>query len=338
MSLSPIISAAEIRQARKTLLATLRRGCRPYRRWIGWRGGSGEYDVEWNPHDGFWFQANPSPYYGRWIIWFGNDDPISARMLNIVCEVNPPDDGINRQCAGLFVSETDSAVYLTHSGKIGGGRKGIGKSAFLSHYRGARESVSWPDGNETEVIVIGRIDGERFAAQVANFIHEVQRFKTAAAGGGESPKSAEQLSAPPAAPQFNQEFSGQRRGYRVRSEIESRCDHGLIVNALAKTLQAIGLAVANDQNHDLYVLARNGHMKTLFEAKTDVTTSTIYQAIGQLLYHYATQSPPPSPVMVLPAAPDATTKRVLDRLQIKVLVFGWQGQQPVFRNLSDVIE
>ncbi len=319
------------------MLATLRRGCRTYRRSIGWQGGSGEYDVEWNPHNGFGFQANPSPYDGRWIIWFGNDDPVGARMLNIVCEVNPPDDGINRRCAGLFVSDTASAVYLTHSGKIGGGRKGIGKSAFLSHYRGARETVAWPDGNETEVIVIGRVDGDRLVAQVANFIHEVQRFKTAAAGGGESPKSAEQQSAPPAEPQFNQEFSGQRRGYRVPSEIESRCDHGLIINALANALQAVGLAVANDQNRDLYVPSRNGRVQTLFEAKADITTSTIYQAIGQLLYHSATQTPSPTLVMVLPGTPDATTKRVLERLQIKVLTFDWQDQQPAFRNLSEVV-
>jgi hypothetical protein len=78
-------------------------------------------------------------------------------------------------------------------------------------------------------------------------------------------------------------------------------------------------------------------LRFLFEAKTDVTTSTVYQAIGQLLYHSATQTPPPTLVMVLPAPPDATTSRVLDRLGVKVLVFTWESQQPTFCSLSEIV-
>jgi len=313
------------------MLATLRRGLPTYRRWIGWQGGSGKYDVQWNAHERFWVFAN------QWAILFGTDDPTPERMLNIVCTINSPKKNYNRRCAGLFVRDMDDAVYLTHSGKIGGGRKGICKSAFLPNYRGAQETVAWADGKESEVIVIGRIDGERFVAQVANFVREVQRFKTNATGRGDPAADAQQQRMPPAEPQFNEEFSGQRRGYHVRSKIETNCDHGLIVNALAKALQAIGLKVANDKPRDLYVAGRSGKMKTLFEIKTDVSTSTIYQAIGQLLFHSDTQTQPPTLVMVLPTAPDATTKCVLERLQIKVLVFGWQEHQPTFNNLMEII-
>jgi hypothetical protein len=42
--------------------------------------------------------------------------------------------------------------------------------------------------------------------------------------------------------------------------------------------------------------------------------------------------------MVLPATPAAITKRVLERLQIKVLVFGWQEHQPTFNDLTEIIE
>jgi hypothetical protein len=337
MSLVPITSAAEIRLARKTMLATLRRGCPTYRRLIGWQGGSGEYDVQWNANEGFWVCADSFLDADWWVILFGTDDPVPERMLNIVCEINPPKKNYNRRCAGLFVRDMDGTIYLTHSGKIGGGRKGIGKSAFLSNYRGARETVAWPDGKKSEVIVIGRIDGKRLAAQVANFVREVQRFKTSA-GRGEPPAEAQQEPTPPVKPEFNEEFSGQRRGYLVRSIIEANCDHGPIVSALARALQAIGFKVANDKNRDLYVAGRNGEMKALFEAKTDVSTGTIYQAIGQLLYHSASQNPPPTLVMVLPATPAAITKRVLERLQIKVLVFGWQEHQPTFNNLTEIIE
>lgn len=121
------------------------------------------------------------------------------------------------------------------------------------------------------------------------------------------------------------------------SDIEGRCDHGVIVNALADALHQLGVQVANDQNRDLYVPGENGWMKSLFEAKTDVSTSTVYQAIGQLLYHSATQSPRPPLVMVLPADPDQATRRVLQTLSISVLVFDWQDQRPHFQNLPQVI-
>lgn len=333
MKLIPLIAAADTAQARRIMLATLQLGCGTYRRWIGWQGGSGEYDVQWNSKHGFWLRADETPYFGRWIIWFGNEHPENKRMLAIVCEINPPEDGINRQCGGLFVRDDNGSIYFAHSGKIGGGRKGIGKSAFLSAYRGTRERVAWPDGKKSEVIVLGRIDGDRFAAQIANFISEVQRFKASAAQNGEN---ALNKSAPPE-PQFNPEFSGKRNGYRMPPEIEARCDHGLVVSALANALQAIGIGVANDQNRDLYIPSHKSRMRILFEVKTDVTTSSVYQAIGQLHYHSALQTPPPSLVMVLPGTPNTETKRVLVRLQIKVLVFGWEDSQPVFRNLRELI-
>jgi hypothetical protein len=335
MSLSPLTSEAEIRQARETMLATLRPGCRKLRRWIGWQGGRGEFDTYWNSHEEFWWAAVESQEEQRHILFFGSDDPAGRMQHGIDVEVNPPKSGIDRRCAGLFVRDTEGAVYLTHSGKVGGGRRGIGKNAFQSAYRGARETVSWPDGEETEVIVIGRIDSEQLQTHVSHFVWEVRRFKTSVSGGRESSTDQEQSSPPE--PGFKPEFFGRRRGYHVRSEIETRCDHGLIVNALAEALEAMGLKVANDQNRDLYIPARNGQMKLLFEVKPDKNTSAVYQAIGQLLYHSANQTSLPTLVMVLPAEPDTTTKRVLDRLQIKVLAFDWQDQQPTFRNLAAII-
>ena len=125
-------------------------------------------DVEWNDR--------PRLVLGRKVsllrnlyMFLGCNYPADVGSLSIACELNPPEKDINRQCAGLFLRDTEGIIYVAHSGKIGGGRKGIGKSAFLSTYRGARESVTWPDGTESEVIVIGRVDGDRLPAQVANF-------------------------------------------------------------------------------------------------------------------------------------------------------------------------
>ena len=54
---------------------------------------------------------------------------------NIVVEINIPviPDG---RVGGVFVRQTSTGkIYLMHHGKIGGGRKGIGKTAFLNGFR-----------------------------------------------------------------------------------------------------------------------------------------------------------------------------------------------------------
>jgi hypothetical protein len=102
-------------------------------------------------------------------------------------------------------------------------------------------------------------------------------------------------------------------------------------------LQEGGLEVGNDQNRDLYVADRDGRTELLFEAKTDVSTSSVYQAIGQLIFHSVTHEPQPKLVLVLPASPDVATNRVLDRLNIRVLAFQWEKDKPIFLNLQEVL-
>jgi hypothetical protein len=336
MSLIPLISPAEIAAAHTTIVSNLRRGCVQYRRVLGWPGGNLECDLDWNSRARFWFSANPFPDNHRWLTFFGGDDPADRRMLGIIFEANFPKGTIDRRCAGVFVrDDSDGSTYFAHSGKIGGGRKGIGKSAFLSQYRSCREEVTWSKHDRSEVIVIGRIDSEHLPAQVASFMHEVQRFKAGVSGKG---NAANEPPAPLLPPQeFTPEFSGQRQPYQFASTIESRCDHGAIVNTLARVLEESGLVIGNDASRDLYVSNGHGRMKILFEAKTAVTTSTIYQAIGQLIYHSSAEKPPPKLVMVLPEAPDGRTRGVLEKLGIAVLRVGWQSGVPNFENLGEIL-
>lgn len=339
MDLSPLTDREKICKAFAILNQTLNRGSQQFRRLIGWQGGSGEFNVYWKSKEGFWTAHETSLSDSRHILFLGADDPTGRKMLNIVCEINPPTEGINRRCAGLFAQDNEGVVYLTHSGKVGGGRKGIGKSAFRSFYRGAWEKIIWPDGVETESIIIGSIDGDHLVAQIGNFMREVRRFKGPAAKSSVSSQLSQRQIPREDDPQFNAEFSGQRQGYQVRSTIEARCDHGLVISTLVEELKALGLEVANDQNRDLYVPNQEGcGMDYLFEAKTELSTSSVYQGIGQLLYHSAMQFPVPKLVFVLPAKPDSRTSKVLDRLGMRTLVFGWVENRPVFSNLSSVLE
>jgi hypothetical protein len=331
MSLVPLTEQNEIDRAFGTLCATLNRGCRVVRRKVGWQGGNGEYDLQWNASAGFWTMQEQFDVRNRHILLLGTQNPEPERMVGIVCEVNPPRNGINRRCAGLLLKDQNANVFLAHSGKIGGGRAGIGKRAMLQNYTGSWQTVSWPDRKSSQAIVIGKIDSPLLPGHLALFAREVQRIKE---NVGTSP-GAVAASTPP--PNFNPEFAGRRRGYTVSSPIESDCEHGLIINSLAEEFRRRQLRFNRDQNRDLFIYDEHGVVQTLFEAKSEISTSSIYQGIGQLLFHSANQHPRPALVFVLPGQPDAHTQSVLNYLSIKVLSFDWHDNGPVFLNLDEIL-
>jgi hypothetical protein len=145
---------------------------------VGWRSNSGRFNVYWRPDLKVWgvFEPKPPKSQGRrfWIC-FGVDDPAKKSMLSITLETNPPHEGVNRQVGGAFLRDGQGGVYLAHSDKVGGGRRGIGASAFLSFYtQGQRSFV--PERN-AELIILGRVDAPDLAKRVAAYTKEVARFK-----------------------------------------------------------------------------------------------------------------------------------------------------------------
>lgn len=331
MSLVPLTMQRDIDAAYATMCGTLNQDCQVIRRKVGWRGGSGDYDLQWNSGLGFWTMQEQFDASNRHILLLGTQDPEPVQMVSIICEANAPRNGVNRRCAGVFLKDQTSNVYLAHSGKIGGGRAGIGKSAMLQNYSGSWQTVNWGDGKSSEMIVIGKIESPRLPTQLALFAREVQRIKAQAAAN--SSRSSNQV----VPPTFNPEFSGRRRRYSITSPIEADCDHGLIVNSLAEELRHRNLQFSRNVNCDLFIYGNQNYVKMLFEAKTAVETSTIYQGIGQLLYHSATLDPRPALVFVIPGRADHLTKSVLDQLGIKILSFEWDENRPVFSNLDEVL-
>ena len=74
---------------------------------------------------------------------------------------------------------------LSFSGKIGGGRTGIGKTAFLnSRDNNDIVPVEFPDGKTSEYIVIGCIENDDLLNDLARFVHSVAEFKREVVSGG----------------------------------------------------------------------------------------------------------------------------------------------------------
>ena len=62
--------------------------------------------------------------------WFGLMRP---GVLGITVEINVAYQSQSKNIAGYFARDSVSkSIYLMHSGKIGGGAKGVGKNAFLA--------------------------------------------------------------------------------------------------------------------------------------------------------------------------------------------------------------
>lgn len=331
MNLTPLTEQNEINQAYSTLCVTLNRDCRVLRRKVGWPGGNGEYDLQWNSTLGIWTMQEQFNVENRHILLLGTQNPEPKRMVGIVCEINPPRHGFNRRCAGVFLKDDDLSIYLAHTGKIGGGRPGIGRSTMFQNYLGNWHTVTWPDRKLSNVIVIGKIDSPLLSEHIAAFAREVQRIKN---GVRTNPPQGPNPIPPPV---FNPEFSGRRRGYTVTSPIEADCDHGLIINSLAEELRRRNVIFNRDVNRDLFIYGRQNKIRMLFEAKTEISTSNIYQGIGQLFFHSANQIPRPVLVIVLPGTPNDQTQHVLASLGIDILSFEWNASGPTFLNLERIL-
>ncbi len=172
-----------IGQAYQRFAELISEGGVPVRRKVGHKGTSGPADLLWHADLGIWASLQPERQYNRYWCAFGVDDPYKASTLSITCEINPPKEGINPQCAGLFVRDESGEFFLAHSGKVGGGRPGIGKSTFLEH-RGNDDVVSvfFPDSKERDYIILGRIADPNLRHRLADFVHSVAKFKAATAG------------------------------------------------------------------------------------------------------------------------------------------------------------
>lgn len=330
--LAPVTDKTEIRKAYHLLAKRLKTGAQKVVRLIGWQGGCDEFPVYWHPREEMW-TALDTEYAGtRYWCPYGTANPNETDNLPITCEINPPYSGYDRRCAGVFARDENGHICLAHSGKIGGGRKGIGKSALMSFLRGANIlPVGWPDGVESDVIVISPLSDKRLVARIASFVHEVERFKTAVASG--KPPIPRYYTAA----SFQPEFSGRRAPYSGKALVESSCYHGDVVNALAEELEGRGYKLGNDRKRDLFVASRSGNMQILFEVKTNLTASSIYGAVGQLMIHGATQKQPPRRVLVVPGTPNVKTRAALKRAGLEVLTYAWTKRGPAFKKLANVL-
>ena len=114
---------------------------------------------------------------------FGAEAPALGRSNSITVEVNVAVGEVCRKLAGLFaVDDKTGNTVLLHRGGVGGGRKGIGKKAFLEWYSETIEPmVKFFDPShwdkEELAILVANLESEQFLPQLESFVDAVHSFK-----------------------------------------------------------------------------------------------------------------------------------------------------------------
>ncbi len=295
---------------------------------VGYMGGSLDVDVIWLEDYGIWYysRALENKYWNA----FGISKPNVGKGVSITGEINFPLSGINRLINSSFV-ESDGKVFIVHRGRMGGGKKGVGQSLFFNNYRG--DLCEFNDGERILTgALVASLFSDDFVAQISRFVKEYNRIKELTANHTSESSVDENDGG------FSEEFGGKRKGYTFSEIIEASCNHGIVVNACAEYLKEKGYTVKNDKHRDLVLLDAQQRERIIFEFKTDVSTTSIYCAIGQLLFHKKEQLPHKKYVIVLPYGVMSKIRDRLSSLHIELITYTMDSNNVSFVGLEKTLE
>jgi hypothetical protein len=295
---------------------------------LGHLGASEKVKVSWSERLGIWFFSRKVAGTRYWNA-FGVGRPEGGAAIAITCEINFPLCGIDRRTGGAFAQDRAGQVFVVHRGKLGGGRKGIGKSLFEDRYRGVWEVMD-DGGEETPVAVIGQLNSPRLARQIAQFIRKIARIKEkASVRSSQTELTLDELC-------VREELIGAHHCEPER-ETGAECDRGLIVRDLAEALKKCGLRTGNDDHRELLVMSRENHVLAIFQILTAMTPSGLHAGAMQLLLNGLNLPEKHLLLLALPGAPGNTLQEKLKRLGIELLIYTWRGNSAVFPDLDHLL-
>lgn len=315
---------SEIREAQKALEATLKRVLHDRgTRNIGYPSNNHDYRL-YAAASGelYWALSGPSDDHGvrRYVNTFGVF-AADASSQQIVVEVSVPERGDDARAGGMFAREPLSGdIYLLHSGKVGGGRKGVSPTAFRAFHGRPLASVQ-TESRIRRAICLGRISDARLPALIWRYVQLVAAFKEQARAG------EPHVVAPLLINSLDDEPWGRRQGQRT-AEFDYYSYHGAIYAALkGRTRARVGDALRVDRTQRIDLGVWDGErLKEVFEIKTGGGRQAFYTALGQLLTH--APDPTIQKTLVLPyevtLPPDCEV--ALARLEIKIERFAIEGE------------
>ena len=276
---------------------------------LTWRGGELRTTIHWARDDAFWWAFEPRERKGaaREALILGHAEGPPGRRESITCEINLPRNGADRKTAGILVADETGALYLAHSGRL----SKAGFREFLSD--GVWRLVQWPDGEETEALIVAPLDSPRLTRLLGQFVDGVRRFKA-----GEGPCERTRLCVPASA----------------ADSASAACDRHLVDMALHEELSKRGLFGGHD---DLFSL-RGERPQPLFALVADGQPEELALAVGSLSLASARGGPDVKPILIAPATLADGEGAALDALPFSLVRYRWRGARAVFDGLDDALE
>ncbi len=323
--LSAVTSRKEIGVCQRVLVEKLQSALPVSEKiWVGYPSGREVARVHYD--DSLWYATKPMRKEPIPRFWNAFGIGVEKRSsLNIIAEINTPISGYSRQVSGIFARDPQShEVLLLHRGRIGGGRSGVSKTAFLDWYRGAQMEVCSFDGRVDQAILISRLHSSKLTERIREFIQQVAQFKAEV----RSSQLSRQPLTRPKQSGFKPEFFGRKFGKRS-TEFEYESLHGLVVNELENYLRikssSSGVNIYNTRAMDLGIEESN-RLTHIFEVKSSTDWQSIYTGIGQLYVH-SVNEPTAIKTLVLPAKKqNSGGKRLLAKLGINLLEYEFRGR------------
>lgn len=294
---------------------------------LGHQGASFPAKVLWLKELGIWKFSQTVKEVRYWNA-FGIGKPGTSSVLSIASEINFPWSQIDRKTGGTFAEDHWGNVFVIHRGKIGGGKKGVGKSLFEHNYRGVWSFME--DGDcVSQVAVIGNLKSDRFALQAAQFVKKIEIMKLSAAESAQTEMDFSEIT-------FREDLIGSEMPL-PEDEIVSACDHDLIVSELAIQLQRQKVKIGNDGESELFAVdPPENRISHIFEIVTDAKEKNIFTATGKLLLQTSDAALRPHPVLVMPEDKISHYAEEFQRINISAVGFHWQENKAVFSGLDKI--
>lgn len=338
MYLTALSQKKDIDKATKSLIALLSQGANRGCRVIGHQGGGFEATLYYHKKYDFWsafFMHDDATVPRHWF-GYGLGDPKDLYHITPICETNIPMKGTDRRIGGAFARDEYGSIYLVHSGKIGGGRKGIGLGAFWEHYFGDPVNILYPPNNKIYgAAQIGKLGSKNLLGLIADFVRQVDRVKQLPTQNVQHLDIyLQEQSDPELSSIYSPEYQGKKAPYNVNRSVEANCYHGRVVDVLNAKLADFN--PVNDQKRDLYIKSAQGKIDSLFEIKTDCLWQSIYTGIGQLFINSDSSTRNRFLVIYAPETNELANK--LEQIGITIVPYVWDDEQVVFTAFDDLLK
>lgn len=289
---------------------------------IGTPGGSSLLDTWYAPETDLW--VAPDILHNRTWNALGNGDPFSFAKVAPTLEINFPLVHGSSTTAGCALRDDHGVTCFAHTGGVAGGKKGVGKSAFLT-YHPLTERVL-VDGKAKDLYLLGDLSApDALAANVSDFARAVADFKAGVDSGQRTPAED---------PSFQPEFEGTTE-YEVSGTTRvATYTHGRVVNRLYQELKRRRVVAHRTRAVDLFSRPSVTQRGVIFEVKTSTDTQALYTCVGQLVLNAPDDEW--KKVAVVPAPVPGSVHARLTAVGVTVLPYD-PGPRPLFPTIDALL-